>query len=152
MRGTMLGLLATAMVAWGQSGQAAEDKQGGSDKHATAFMDCARACGSCAGICDACTAHCARLLAEGKKEHFKTLRTCQDCATICAAAACVTARGGPFSDAICTACAESCKRCGEACAKFKDDDSMRRCAEECSKCEKACRTMLEHAKHPSAGK
>ena len=88
----------------------------------------------------------ADLLAKGKKDHLRTLRTCQDCATHCGAAACITVRKGPFSDLICTACADACNRCGKACEKFKDDEHMKKCAEECFKCEKACREMLKHAK------
>ncbi len=117
------------------------------DAHAEHFLACAKACGECAMACDSCGAHCANLLAQGKKEHLTTLKTCQDCASLCAAAACVTARGGPFSDLICTACADACKRCGDECEKFKDDAHMKKCAEECRKCEKACRDMLKHVGH-----
>lgn len=112
--------------------------------HAAAFEQCAKACDDCARVCDQCSAHCAKLLADGKKEHLKTLQTCQDCATICSAASCVVAKGGPFSDLICTACADACKRCGDACDQHKDDPMMKKCAEECRKCEKACRDMLQH--------
>jgi hypothetical protein len=114
-------------------------------KEATArFLECAKACHDCARICDACSTHCAHLIAAGKKEHLHTLHTCQDCATTCNAAAAITARAGPFSDAICTACAEACKRCGDACEKHADDAMMKACADECRKCERACREMLKH--------
>ena len=86
---------------------------------------------------------------QGKKEHAKTLATCQDCATHCSAAASIVARKGPFSDLICKACAEACARCGKACEQFPDDKHMKMCAEECRKCEKECREML---KHTPAGK
>src|SRR5262245_19187868 len=108
------------------------------------FLDCARACDDCARMCEVCGAHCANLVADGKREHVHTLRTCQDCATHCSAASSITARQGPFSDLICQACAEACKRCGDACEKHAHDEIMRKCAEECRKCEKACRAMLKH--------
>lgn len=117
--------------------------------HATAFEQCARACNDCELICDMCAAHCAEFVAEGKKEHLTTLQTCQDCATHCSAAACIVARKGPFSDTICQACAEACKRCGAECEKLKDDPMMQKCAEECRKCEKACREMLKHSESES---
>ncbi len=139
-----LGLLAVGLLATGLSGSAGGEKPKGHAHHDTRYTECAKACGTCAGVCDACTAHCAKMLAGGMPDHFNTLRTCQDCASVCAAAACITARGGPYSDTICTACAEVCKRCGDACSKLKEDDMMRRCAEECQKCEKACRDMLQH--------
>jgi hypothetical protein len=114
------------------------------DEHHTAFMDCARACGECALSCDACAAHCAKLVADGKKEHLKTLQTCQDCGAFCGTSAFITAKAGPFSDLICTSCADACKRCGDECEKYKSDTVMKKCAEECRKCEKACRDMLKH--------
>lgn len=131
----------------------AEDKKpaqppaakGAADAHASHFTDCAKECGECARVCDVCAAHCAKLLAEGKKEHLATLATCADCASICASAGCVIARQGPFSDIICTACADACKRCGDACEKHAAHDAvMKQCADECRKCEKSCREMLKH--------
>lgn len=143
----LLGLLAVGLLVT-CVGADAQNRNAGDNKHHTgAYMDCAKACDACARICDACAAHCAMLLAEGKKEHLTTLQTCADCATFCSAAACITARQGPFSDAICTGCAEACKRCGDACAKFADDPMMKQCAEECRRCEQACREMLKHVGH-----
>jgi hypothetical protein len=113
-------------------------------EHDAAFMECAKACDDCARICDACSAHCAKLIAEGNTDHLKTLATCADCAAICQTASTVMARQGPFSDAICTACQEACRRCGEACDAFKDDEMMQACAEECRRCEQACQEMLKH--------
>lgn len=127
-----------------QPGGKAAGAAGGKDAHAAAFEQCAKACNDCEQICAACATHCAHMLAGGKKEHLKTLATCQDCATTCAAAAKITAGKGPFSDLICTACADACKRCGDACDRFKDDPMMKRCAEECRRCEKECREMHQH--------
>lgn len=112
--------------------------------HQQHYWDCAKACDDCARMCDACGAHCLHLVADGRKEHMETARSCQDCASICRAAGSVTARSGPFSDTICTACADACKRCGDACDKHKDDQMMKNCAAECRKCEQACREMLKH--------
>ena len=36
-------------------------------------------------------------VAEGKKEHLKTLRSCQDCAALCSTSAQIVSRAGPFS-------------------------------------------------------
>ncbi|MFO0880863.1 MAG: four-helix bundle copper-binding protein [Gemmataceae bacterium] len=113
-------------------------------KHDSEFEKCARACNDCQRICDACSAHCANMVAEGKKEHLATLRTCQDCATFCTAAATTVARKGPFSDLICKACAEACNGCGKSCEKFGEDKLMKECAEDCFRCEKICREMLNH--------
>jgi len=148
MRTLSVFLLAIALAL--SSGHAADDKTGGHDHHAMAFETCAKACGDCQRECDSCAHHCAHLVAQGKKDHLKSLQTCQDCATHCSAAACITARQGPFSDLICKACAEACDRCGATCEKFPDDEHMKKCAQECRKCEKACKEMLQHTGRPGA--
>ena len=107
------------------------------------MMSCAQACSDCQRACDRCATHCAHMLQEGKKAHFATLSSCQDCATVCAAAAQIVARGGPFSNMICTTCADACGRCAKECEKFPEDVQMKACGQECRKCEKACREMLK---------
>src|SRR5947209_8470720 len=113
--------LAAASFAGGPGWTAADKADGGSPEHHAAFEHCAKACGDCQRACDSCATHCARLVADGKKEHLKTLRTCQDCATHCSAAACIVARMGPFADTICKACAEACARCGKQCEQHAED-------------------------------
>jgi hypothetical protein len=68
------------------------EKAGTGHDPAEHFMVCAKECGACALECDMCAAYYASMLADGKKDHQKTLQTCQDCASICSSAACVTAR------------------------------------------------------------
>jgi hypothetical protein len=141
-----VGMAALSVGAQRQGG--ADDKATRPHQHATTAQDkCAAACSDCQRACDACAHHCGMMLAEGKKEHLTTLQTCQDCATVCAAAACIVARHGPFSDSICKACAEACNRCGKECDKFPNDPMMKKCADACKACEKACRDMLD-AHHP----
>jgi hypothetical protein len=159
----MLGLavVASVVLAVGLGAGLAQDKQAGKarrvapagkhDSHAKEFEKCAKACSDCQRICDACATHCAHMVANGQTEHMHTLQTCRDCASFCAAAAQIVARHGPFSDLICTSCAEACARCGAACEKHPNDEHMKRCAEECRRCEKACREMLKHVGHGSHG-
>jgi hypothetical protein len=125
----------------------AQERKGHSIEHQQKYHDCAKACDDCARMCDFCTSHCAHMVADGKKEHLPTLQSCQDCAVVCNAAASITARLGPYADAICSACADVCKRCAEACNKHRDDATMKKCADECRKCEQACREMLKHTGH-----
>jgi len=87
------------------------------------------------------------MLADGKKEHLATLRLCQDCTAICMATARVAGKDGPMSDLMYTACAQACKRCGDACEKGTDP-MMKKCAEECRRCEKVCRDLGK----PTTGK
>lgn len=136
--------LAVALLAGGALLTADEKGKGDAHDHHGAYDACAKACSDCQRSCDSCATHCAMMVAQGKKEHLQSLQTCQDCATLCSAASSITARRGPFSDTICTACAEACKRCGDTCAKMSDDAHMKQCADECRRCEKACRDMLTH--------
>lgn len=118
--------------------------QPGLDPDMPLFLVCARANDACATACELCSAHCARIMSEGpKKEHWATMRLCQDCAAICQAASRVTAKDGPMTVAICTACADACKRCGDACARHTDDPIMKRCTTECRNCERTCREMMK---------
>jgi len=112
-------------------------------EHDAMLAACAKACSDCQRACDMCTTHCGHMLAEGKKEHAAALATCQDCATCCAAASQIVARGGPFSQAICSACADCCMKCAKECEKFPEDKHMKMCGEECRKCEKSCVEMLK---------
>lgn len=128
----------------GGGGQAATNDQ--ESRADIQRKDCAKACSDCQRECDACATHCAHQLAEGHDEHLKTLATCRDCSTICAAAAEIVAAGGPFAAIICEACAEACNRCATECRKFPHDKHMQACAEECSKCEKECKDMLKYVK------
>jgi hypothetical protein len=47
---------------------------------------------------------------------------------------------------MCAACADACKRCGDACDQHQNDVTMKACAEECRNCERACRSMLSFLK------
>jgi hypothetical protein len=145
-----LGLSAAAALAINSA--IAEDKEDKKkdDAHSThdgIFNKCADACNDCQRECDSCANHCAHLMVDGKKQHFTTLQTCQDCADACSAAARVVSRHGPFSHMICEACAQACDKCATECEKFKSDERMARCAEECRKCLKACREMIAHQGH-----
>lgn len=111
-------------------------------KHTNSHEDCSQSCGNCFRVCEMCAAHCAKMLADGKKEHLATLHSCQDCATVCSAAASIVARKGPFSEIICMSCVDACKQCAIECEKLSSDPMMKKCAEDCRKCEKACQEML----------
>ncbi len=149
----LAGVLGVAICFVQSNWTAAQDRAQSTDPKEVAkknqpYWDCAKACDDCGRMCKACGAHCTQMVADGQKQHMETVRTCQDCASICVAAGAVTARSGPFSDAICLACADACKRCGDACAKHASHDSiMKNCSEECRKCEKACRDMIKHVGH-----
>lgn len=136
--------LALAAMEGSALAQGASQKQ---DSHAHHGRDgkeeqCARACSDCQRECDNCFTHCAKMLADGKHEHARTLSTCIDCADVCAAAAQIVSRRGPFAVAICKACADVCAGCADACEKLAQDEHMKRCAAECRRCEKACREMI----------
>jgi hypothetical protein len=135
------------------SGDKATGKKAGGH-HNEHFDKCAKACTACLRECESCAHHCAHLVAEGKKEHLKTLGTCADCADFCAAAARIVARHGKMSVLICESCAKACDTCGKACEEHPKDEHMTRCAKACRDCAAACREMIQHAAHlqPAATK
>jgi hypothetical protein len=138
-----LALGTLGLMAFAQEGQSQEKKVDHMEHHAM-MQACAKACSDCQRACDSCATHCAHLLTEGKTEHLKSLANCQDCATVCAAAAQIVSRSGPHSALICESCAKSCEQCAKACEAFPADKHMKACAEECRKCEKACKAMVKH--------
>jgi hypothetical protein len=112
----------------------------------------AKACTECLRECESCAHHCALLVAEGKKDHLKTLDSCSDCADVCVAAAQIVSRHGPMAVLVCEACAKACDTCGTECEKFPADEHMKRCAKACRDCAKACREMIQMVGKGSAGK
>ncbi len=141
---TGLSAIALAALEGAAFAQEKPQRSGAHAGHDKMLEACAKACSDCQRACDICATHCAGLLQEGKKEHAKTLATCQDCAAFCVAAAQIVSRGGPFAGLICESCAEACAACGKECERFPNDEHMKMCAEECRKCEKACREMVKH--------
>jgi hypothetical protein len=147
-RALMLGVGVVAVLALaglGGLGAPADDRQPGSPHAHGEFEKCARACADCQLECESCFAHCSHLVAEGRKEHVRTMHTCNDCGDFCALAAKITARHGPMSVTTCEACAKVCDVCLGACEKFPEDEHMKACAKSCRDCAKACREMIEHA-------
>ena len=144
---TVAGLTAVALGAWqqGATAQAPTTKLALGHDHTEMSDVCAKACSDCQRECDSCGAHCASQLEAGKKDHATTLAHCLDCAALCAAAASIVSRSGPFAALICKACVDACALCAKECEKFPTDKHMQECAAECRKCEKACKEMVAHA-------
>jgi hypothetical protein len=66
----------------------------------------------------------------------------QDCASICATAACFMSRNSHRAAHICGECAEICNGCADSCDKLaKGDAQLKECAELCHRCAKACEKM-----------
>lgn len=132
-----------AAVAAAAVGLSVGTQRAADHEHARPGLDkCAKACADCMRECESCHRHCMMMLAQGKKEHHTTANTTADCADVCAAAAKIVARGGPFAGHVCEACAKACEACGAECDK-SDDPHMKRCAKACKECAAACREMLK---------
>src|SRR6516162_11840395 len=101
-------VLALALVGSGQRMAVGGDK---THEHGHAFAACAKACADCSNSCASCYEHCASMVAQGKKEHVRTMTLCNDCAEVCSTAAKLTSRRSPFSTIICEACAKTCDDC-----------------------------------------
>ncbi len=130
-----------ALAAWSLS--AAQPSK--ANEHHAVMEQCAKACTDCMRACNTCERHCLEMVAQGKKEHKDTVLSCGDCAAVCAVAAKIVGKGGPYAAQICDACAKVCEQCAIACEKHPQDEHMKQCAKACRDCQKACQDMVAHA-------
>jgi hypothetical protein len=119
----------------------------GSEARAEAKLDpvhkeCLEACSECARSCDMTYHHCLMEVAQGKKEHAKSLQYAADCAGFCALSACNIAKHSPLMVYSCEACAEACKDTLAVVSKF-DSEEMKAAARSLARCEKSCREMVK---------
>lgn len=112
---------------------------------AAALARCIQACYDCAQACTACADAC---LGEGDTQMLtQCIRLDLDCADICIATGSVMSRQTAFdrtmAKAVLTACAQSCKLCGDECEKHAAHHAhCRICTEACRRCEQACNHLL----------
>jgi hypothetical protein len=130
-------MLAPLSLAMGAIAHAADGP--GDHAHDALHENCVKACGECIRECEMCTRHCGDLVADGRKAHLKTLRSCMDCAEICTTTGRVVARQGPMASLFMQACAKACDDCGGECESQPADEMMKRCAKACRVCAAACR-------------
>lgn len=110
-----------------------------------ALAQCIQACYDCAQACTACADAC---LGEGDTKMLaRCIRLDLDCADICIATGGVLSRQTAFDQtmakAALTACAQSCKLCGDECQNHAGHHAhCRVCMEACRRCEQACNTLL----------
>jgi len=140
---TYLGGAAAGLAAFSGSTVRARDEQE-SHPHAEHFTKCARACADCMNSCDSCYIHCVGLVTGGKQDHVRALKSCVDCAELCATAAKLASRHSFYATIACEACAKTCDECATMCEKFPDDRHMAACAKACTDCAAACRDMIKH--------
>jgi hypothetical protein len=103
---------------------------------------CAKNCAETMIACNKGFQHCYRQVAEGKKEHARTMHLCVDCADICGTAAALVARMSPLLAHTCTAAADCCDGLLAQCEKLNDPE-MKSVAEACGACAKSCREMVQ---------
>jgi hypothetical protein len=95
-----------------------------------------------AQACNHCAAECLR--GPDLQMMARCIALDIDCAEACQFAASVMGRAGENARTVCTMCAEMCRRCGEECAKHKEDH-CRECAEACRRCAEECDKMAAMA-------
>jgi hypothetical protein len=95
----------------------------------------------CAAICTSC----ADADSAEEMDMRQCVRTCLDCADICAATARVAVRqtgsNPDVTRAMLATCVTACDTCAEECARH-DNDHCRRCAEMCRECARDCRAAI----------
>jgi hypothetical protein len=103
---------------------------------------CAKDCAEAMIACNKGFHHCYRQVAEGKREHARTMHLCVDCADICGTAATLVARMSPLMAHTCKAAAECCEGLIAQCDQLNDPE-MRSITEACRACTKSCREMVQ---------
>lgn len=106
------------------------------------FTTCIDACNACAVACNHCAASC--LQEQDVKAMARCIALDIDCAEICLLAAAAMSRGSEQAKAICTACAEVCRVCGDQCARHPMEHCQR-CAQACRRCAEECSRMAAAA-------
>jgi hypothetical protein len=109
--------------------------------HDKAHEDCVKACSDCAKTCDETFHHCYQQVAEGKRDHAKSLHLVSDCAGFCSLSACMISKHSPLMVYSCTACADACQTTAAEVERF-DDATMKAAAKSLRACEKSCREMV----------
>jgi len=144
-RRTMLGVMGagTAGVILGGQAFAADEAKEHTHAHDKMHEDCLKACSDCAKTCDETFHHCYMQVAEGKRDHAKSLHLLSDCAGFCSLSACMIAKHSPLMAYSCMSCAEACKVTAAEVEKF-DSPEMKKAAQALEACEKSCRAMVAH--------
>lgn len=110
------------------------------------MQSCIERCKKCQKVCEDTLAYCKKK--GGKLAEKENLNALQDCIASCKLSADYMTRASANHMKSCEFCSEICKKCTEACEKFKGDKQMEKCAEECRTCEESCRKMASgHANH-----
>lgn len=109
------------------------------------LVACIDACLECAQACTACADAC--LSEDMVTELTKCIRTNLDCADICETTARILSRHTGYdanlTRTILDACRTACASCAEECEKHTMHEHCTVCAESCRRCEQACAALLE---------
>lgn len=104
--------------------------------------DCLNACSDCARMCDETFHHCYVQVAEGKRDHAKSLHLVSDCASFCNLSASMIAKHSPLMMQSCAACGSACATTATEVERF-DAPEMKAAAQALRKCERSCREMVK---------
>jgi hypothetical protein len=110
-----------------------------------ARVRCIEACGECAAACTGCAD--ANLVESDVQEMVRCIRLCLDCADVCEATGRIVTRQtapdpGVVRAAV-EACAVACGASGAECERHAEHHAhCRLCAESCRRCEEACNGLL----------
>jgi len=121
------------------------------EKHAAVNEKLAKTIIDCMIECQKCAAHCGHLVANGQKEHFRTMQLCSECAAVCGLTQKFVYCESPVLNHQAEACAKVCDVCAEACEKGGATDAMmKKCAQACRDCATACRDLGKANARPTA--
>lgn len=107
-------------------------------------LRCIEACMECAETCTVCADAC--LEEADVKAMVACIRLNLDCAEVCRVTGTLMTRpshrDAPALRAQLQACVETCRACGDECAKHSSMEHCAICAESCRACAEACEAMM----------
>lgn len=112
----------------------------------TALIRCIEACYDSAQACTVCADAC--LGEERVEDLLQCVRLNLDCADVCAATGQVASRRTGTNELVILrmieTCAEACRLCGDECEDHAGEhEHCRICADSCRRCEEACRAAAD---------
>lgn len=106
-----------------------------------ALNECIDHCTDCHAACLETINHC---LSEGAAhthpDHIALMAVCAD---MCATSANAMLRGASALTITCSAAAEICRECADACDEMGGDPVLQHCAELCRRCADSCEAMTD---------
>lgn len=109
------------------------------DRMAALMELCVQNCSDCYKMCVFTAVYCLQTGGlHAEEQHIKLLL---DCADICHLAVNLMLRNSGYLKDLCYLCEAACRKCGEDCKRFENNEQMQACLDVCLETAGTCREM-----------